>query len=540
MSGRLRAQSETIGVVLLLFVVVISVGTAGTFYLGSFDEGGRSADSSVPSAPATEVRGTVTTDAVTLTHNGGRALRMSELDVIVESDGTRHRFAFADGSIDGDGDDVFEPGERWRKDGYAFDGDAVVGVLLVDQQSQSVVYEGERNPSAASTSSTATTTPTATPTPEPTPTNGRPTADAGDDVSVEGREGNSARLDGTKSSDPDGNSLTYEWAITDADGLDGAVRLADRESSRPTVEITEHVVDRDHDVTLELSVSDGSTADTDRLTVTVTEYNRPPNADAGDDRTVGDGERNRRLGRLPASSPSGLPAALAVPRTGGVALRSQVGLDGRPVTLDGSGSTDPDGVEDIASYEWEVVDEGTLSQRVSDAVTVENDPRSAYATLTLANTLSLVETREVRIRLTVTDDSGARDTDEVVVRLLPTTTDTQPPTVDITDVESGGSRDEVSVTYRVSDDYELDSIRVYVGSLHRWLDFWFDVSSLSERVVRDNAHDVQRVDVSDQRASGTVSLDRPPYASDYNYYVVVFADDTSGNTGSESERYANR
>lgn len=102
--------------------------------------------------------------------------------------------------------------------------------------------------------------------PGPVVTNSPPVADAGADQSVTATGATTAvTLDGTGSSDPDGDDLTYTWS----NGATGAT---------PTVQLA----DGTH--TLTLTVSDGEESDTDEVTITV--VNTVPVADAGADQTL--------------------------------------------------------------------------------------------------------------------------------------------------------------------------------------------------------------------------------------------------------------
>ncbi len=102
--------------------------------------------------------------------------------------------------------------------------------------------------------------------PGPVETNTAPVADAGDDQSVTATGSTtSVTLDGTGSSDADGDELTYTWS----NGATGAT---------PTVQLA----DGTH--TLTLTVSDGEESDTDEVTITV--VNTVPVANAGADQSM--------------------------------------------------------------------------------------------------------------------------------------------------------------------------------------------------------------------------------------------------------------
>jgi hypothetical protein len=90
------------------------------------------------------------------------------------------------------------------------------------------------------------------------PENRAPMANAGDDATVDA--GTSVMLDGSASSDPDGDALTYAWALAAPDG--SAAVLAGADSAMPsftTDVIGEYVV--------ELTVSDAEFSDSDSVTI---------------------------------------------------------------------------------------------------------------------------------------------------------------------------------------------------------------------------------------------------------------------------------
>ncbi len=134
-----------------------------------------------------------------------------------------------------------------------------------------------------------------------------PTAEAGDDQTVE--EGATVTLDGSGSSDPEEEALTYRWTQTGGT----AVTLSSSAAQMPTFTAPEQLVEN-ATLVFSLVVTDaGSLASSpDTVTVTVTAGpNDPPTAEAGDDQTV---------------------------------------EEEAAVTLDGSGSSDPEG--EALRYRW--------------------------------------------------------------------------------------------------------------------------------------------------------------------------------------------
>lgn len=148
--------------------------------------------------------------------------------------------------------------------------------------------------------------------------NHTPTANAGpgQDVTV----GSRVRLDGSASSDADGNSLTYAWSFTSRPD-DSTAALDD-----PILVTPSFVVDRPGNYVLQLVVNDG-VADSASSSVIITIVNSPPIANAGPDQT--------------------LPVTTAV-------------------RLDGSGSTDVDG--DALTFAW------SFTSRPTDSAAALSDP----------------------------------------------------------------------------------------------------------------------------------------------------------------------
>ncbi len=132
--------------------------------------------------------------------------------------------------------------------------------------------------------------------------NSRPVANAGPDQSV--HKGDTVSLDGTASSDADGDPLTFSWSLSSRPP-GSAASLSNSTSASPTF-----TADLRGTYLAQLVVNDG-TIDSAPDSVMVEAVNRPPVADAGAD---------------------------------------QAAVVGGTVTLDGSGSSDPDG--DSLSYDW--------------------------------------------------------------------------------------------------------------------------------------------------------------------------------------------
>lgn len=176
-----------------------------------------------------------------------------------------------------------------------------------------------------------------------------PIADIGDDR--EALLGSTISIDASNSYDSDGKIILYTFSV------DGAVKQKDKNSIFP---LTFNTLG-EHNITLETTDNDGAISE-DSITLTVTEINTPPKANAGADQII---------------------------------------KKGATVTLDASGSTDDN--KDSLTYKW------TWKSDVDDSTLEKDDESFEVAGLSVG---------EHTFTLTVTDSDGEVDSDEVVVTVV--------------------------------------------------------------------------------------------------------------------------
>lgn len=114
------------------------------------------------------------------------------------------------------------------------------------------------------------------------PTNSPPIANAGDQFSV--NEAQPVMLDGSGSSDPDNDLLTYSWAQIGGP----QATLSDSTAVNPTF-TAPLVAIGGATLTFQLTVTANGASDTDTVSVTVVNVNHPPVADAGYDQSIAEG-----------------------------------------------------------------------------------------------------------------------------------------------------------------------------------------------------------------------------------------------------------
>jgi glucose/arabinose dehydrogenase/PKD repeat protein len=209
-----------------------------------------------PPAPANFRIGNVTApDSVT---------RGDLIDVSAEitNVGDREATQTVEFRLDADGNGTLEPNESLDSTTVRLGGTESTTVAFVGIET-SELAPGEYTHGVVTANETATAT-VAVEAP-----NRPPTADAGENRTVE--EGDSVSLDGSGSSDPDGDTLAYAWTQT----AGPTASVADETSATPTVTAPE--VDANRTLVFELSVSDGNGGtDTDAVTVEVLDDPDPP------------------------------------------------------------------------------------------------------------------------------------------------------------------------------------------------------------------------------------------------------------------------
>ena len=186
--------------------------------------------------------------------------------------------------------------------------------------------------------------------------NSAPVANAGADKSV--YVGNTVTLDGSGSTDVDGNLLTYSWAFT-TKPADSMVTLSDATAVKPTF-----TVDKAGTYVVSLTVND-STVNSTADTVTISTLNSAPVANAGADQSV---------------------------------YVSNI------VTLDGGGSTDVDG--NLLSYNW------AFTAKPADSTVTLSDATAVKPTFTADKAGTYV------VSLTVNDGTINSSPDTVTISTI--------------------------------------------------------------------------------------------------------------------------
>jgi hypothetical protein len=179
--------------------------------------------------------------------------------------------------------------------------------------------------------------------------NKAPVADAGTDQAV--NENTVATLNGSASTDADGDALTYRWTAPTG------ITLSSATASVTTFTAPEVTSDKTY--TFTLTVSDGTATSTDQVAVTVKQVNKAPVARAGADQSVN---------------------------------------ENTSVTLNGSASTDADG--DPLTYQW-----------TAPAGIILN---AATASITTFTAPDVTSDKAYTFTLTVSDGT-ATSTDQVIV-----------------------------------------------------------------------------------------------------------------------------
>ncbi|MEF8786458.1 MAG: PKD domain-containing protein [Haloarculaceae archaeon] len=245
-----RAQSEMVGNILLVGVVVIVATTASIGIVLNLTDGGPSREPT----PQADFTVDVTDTEITIGHNGGDSLEASKIRLRVRTKSGEREFRMDSPNITrGNGDTVFEAGEQFQREHNLTGSEFEVRIILEGQQRSRISQESiERPPSASET-----------PTPS-TPANQPPSA-AFSFSPDSPTAGQNVTFDAGSSSDPDGSVTSYEWDWTSDGTYEDSGETASH--SFPSA--------GDYDVTLRVTDDDG---ETDTTTQTVTVENAEPTA----------------------------------------------------------------------------------------------------------------------------------------------------------------------------------------------------------------------------------------------------------------------
>ncbi len=276
-----------------------------------------------------------------------------------------------------------------------------------------------------------------------------PTVEAGTGLTVD--EGNLVQLDGTASTDPEGNTLSYTW--TQVNGP--AVLLYNDTTSTPSFYAPSGLLS-DTSLTFQLIVNDGTYSSLpDLVTVTVRSANtvHAPFANAGTDQTVN---------------------------------------ENNTVQLDGSASADPDG--DPLTYQW--------TQIGGPAVTLA-DPTAAITTFVAP--AGLTQNTDLTFELVVNDGTFSSTPDSVVVTVIaanPSPNIASQATVSASSEDTSTSQFAANVIDGIIDGYPGDYTREWATlgeTAGAWIELQWTTPVVVDRVVL-----YDRPNVADHVTGGTL------------------------------------
>jgi len=463
-----RAQSEVVGVALLVGVFAILTIIVGVVVLGNVTD-------QADGGPLVDINASATYTDLVVVHEGGDALDAGEGTVIARQGNDEWRYGL-DTFTESKGSDPsqFDGGERWdRTHDLAV---AQARILLVHDPSNTVLYD-ERLV-------------------VPPETNERPTARF-DYTPTGPGTGEQITFDASGSSD-DGEIENYTWTFGDG---------TTTETTDPVVNHT-YASPGEYDVWVTVTDDGGSTAATTKTLLA----NSPPSADvtfdcteqactfdasgSTDDGTIanytwtfGDGNTTTADAVADHTYPDSgsydvtltitdefgetdtatVTVEINDPPTAAFSYTPDQPQEGEQVTFDASASSDPNGV--VSSYQWDFDGDGTIDATGETATHTYSDGGQYMATLT------------------VTDDDGVSNTTSETLTVY------GPPVATFTT-----ERDGNEVIVNASGSYDPDG-----GSLtYRW---YTDGPFGGRTLLEETTDPVTRFGISSDSGQSTIELE---------------------------------